>query len=335
VRELAARDDVVGIVGPLLASEAEAAAAFAQAERVPLLTLTSREEVAKARDHVFRLRTTPADEVSFLVDHAVDVIGARRFAVLYPADAYGRGMRAHFWRSVEQRGGYVVASASYAPGATDFAEPIRRMIGFSLITKDEQRAVLEREGALRSASRLPPEEGVEARLDAIYSTGPNGERLPPIVDFDALFIPDSHQKVVLIASQLAFHDVTGVRLLGSSGWADPRLVQLGRNHVRGAVFAALFHAESRYTFVSDFVDRYAAHYDAVPDVFAASAFDATNLLLVQLAAGRDSRREVRDGLAGVHGYPGASGVTSFLEDGNARKRPFLLGVKGNRIIPLD
>jgi hypothetical protein len=44
---------------------------------------------------------------------------------------------------------------------------------------------------------------------------------------------------------------------------------------------------------------------------------------------------VLDGVAGVHGYPGASGVTSFLHDGNARKRPFLLGVKGRRLIALD
>jgi ABC-type branched-subunit amino acid transport system substrate-binding protein len=77
------------------------------------------------------------------------------------------------------------------------------------------------------------------------------------------------------------------------------------------------------------------HFDSVPDVFAASAFDAANLVLLQLAAGRDSRDAVLDGVAGVHGYPGASGVTSFLHDGNARKRPFLLGVKGRRLIALD
>ena len=98
VAELAAIDDVVAILGPLLAAEAEAAASAAETAGVPLLTLTSREDVAAEREGVFRLRTTPDDEVSFLVDHAVDELGAERFAVLYPADTYGRGCGIAFGR---------------------------------------------------------------------------------------------------------------------------------------------------------------------------------------------------------------------------------------------
>ena len=42
-----------------------------------------------------------------------------------------------------------------------------------------------------------------------------------------------------------------------------------------------------------------------------------------------------DGVLRTEGYPGASGVITLLPDGNARKRPFLLGVRGQRLIPLD
>lgn len=335
IRELAADPSVAAIVGPLLAAETDAAAAAAQAERVPLLALTSRADVSAGRNFVFRLRTTPADEVRFLVDYAVDELHARRFAVLYPSDTYGRGMRAHFWNAVEARGGHVVAASSYDPTSTDFAEPIQRMIGYSLLTPAEQAALRDREAALDRLRRLPRAEAGRARREILAALGPEGEPLPPVVDFDALFIPDTHEKIVMIAPQLAFHDVSGVRLLGTSAWVDPKLVSLGREHVDGAVMASLFHAESRYTFVSDFVDGYTSHFGAVPDEFAASAFDAANLVLAQLAAGRASRAELRDGVASVHGYPGASGITTFLHDGNARKRPFLLGVERRRIVPLD
>lgn len=335
VRDLAQNDDVVAVVGPLLAAVADAAARVAQEHGVPLLTLTSRADVAPGRDQIFRLRTTPSDEVRFLVDYAVDELGARRFAVMYPGDSYGRGMRSHFWEAVEARGGHVVAASSYEPDATDFAEPIRRMIGYSLLTSGEREAIEVREAALKRARRLPAETASMVRRVIEGIRGPGGALLPPIVDFDALFIPDAHDKIVMIAPQLAFHDVTGVQLLGSSGWVDPDLVRVGRRHVRNAVIAALFHAESQYTFVSDFVDRYVSQFGEVPDVFAASAFDAANLVLVQLAAGQESREDVRGGIASVHGYPGASGITSFLHDGNARKRPFLLGVKGRKIIALD
>ena len=35
------------------------------------------------------------------------------------------------------------------------------------------------------------------------------------------------------------------------------------------------------------------------------------------------------------GFPGVSGVTSFLPDGNARKRPYLLAISRGRIVGLD
>jgi len=335
VRELADVDDLLAIVGPLLGASAEAAADAAEDEGVPMLALTSREEVARGRIGVFRLRTTPDDEVHFLVSHAVGQLGARRFAVLYPKDGYGRGMRDRFWQAVEAQGGAVVASSGYEPDATDFGEAIRKMIGYSLLTPGEKKALEEREALLRRGRRLDPADAAVARRVAYSILGPEGQPLPPVVDFDVLFIPDTHDKVVLIAPQLTFHQVVDVRLLGPNGWNHPDLVPIGRKHVSGAVISALFHENSRFPFVASFVDDYIATFGEAPGVFAAHAYDAANLVLVQLAQGRDSRDEVRDGILRTQGYPGASGVISIMPDGNARKRPFLLGVRGGNIIPLD
>ena len=52
--------------------------------------------------------------------------------------------------------------------------------------------------------------------------------MPPIVDFDALFIAESYENVVLIAPQLAFHEVFGPRLLGPDGWYHEDLVRVVR-----------------------------------------------------------------------------------------------------------
>lgn len=335
VRDLARERDLVAIVGPLLSAESEAAAAAAEDEGVPLLSLTSRESVSRARDHVFRLRTTPDDEVRFLVEYAFEALRARRFAVLYPADSYGRGMRERFYDEVRRRGGDVVALSGYDPKATDFAGPIRRLIGYDLLTRSERSALEERDAMLRRARRLPPDDAAEVRRVAKEILGPEGIPLPPRVDFDALFVPDAHDKIVLIAPQLAFHEVTDVRLLGPSGWHHPDLLRIARKHVSGAVLTSLFDAESAYPFVSEFVERYQATYDRQPDVFAAQGFDAANLVLVQLAAGLESRGDLREGLTRTQAYPGVSGVTSIMSDGNARKRPFLLGVRGGRLHSLD
>lgn len=343
VQELAEDPTVVAVIGPLLANEFEAAAAAAQEARLPLIALSSRTEIPRGRDHVFRIRTTPEDEVRFLVDYAFEQRGARRFAVLYPQDGYGRGMRDRFWQRVEERGGHVVGAGSYDPAATDFAEPIRQMIGYVLLTADEKEALKERKEVLRRARRLPPEEAAVVREEAYAVLGPEGDPLPPIVDFDALFIPDAHDKVVLIAPQLAFHEIEDVTLLGTAGWNHPDLVRIARSHVAGGVIAASFHPESRFPFVADFVTEYTDTFGSVPDAFGAQAFDATNLVLSQLAAAgmpgeealEDIREDIREGVLSVQAYPGASGVISFLPDGNASKRPFLLGVRGGEIVSLD
>jgi len=334
VRALA-EQDVTAIVGPLLSGECEAAAAAAEDEGVPLVALTARAEVSASRPHVFRVRTMPREEVETLVDHAVNVLGAQRFAILYPRDSYGRGLRRLFWEAAEEKGGRIVGVASYDTDATDFADPIRRLVGFTLLTKEEKEGLKEREEMERHARRLPPEEAAALREEARAMTGPEGEALPPIVDFDALFIPESHEKVVLIAPQLAFHEALGATLMGPSGWYNPDLVEIAREHVEGARFTAHFYPDSALDFVRGFVDHYEQAYAEPPDVFAAQAYDATNLVLVQLARGRDSREAVREGVLAVRDYPGVTGVLSMRADGNARKRPFLLSVQHGHIVQLD
>ena len=198
-----------------------------------------------------------------------------------------------------------------------------------------RRALAEREETLRKARFLPPEEAALARTEAYAKLGPSGLPLPPIVDFDVLFIPDSADKVSLIAPGLAYHEIRGVGLLGTSEWLDQELLDVARRHVSGSVISTPFYPQSDLPFVAEFVAAFRQTFGEEPDSYAAQAFDAANLILVQLAAGKNDRGEIRDGLLQMHAYPGATGVLSMRPDGNARRRPFLLGVKGRRFVPLD
>jgi len=335
VRELARDPELVAIVGPIFSQESLAAAAAAEEVGVPLVALSTREDLPEERAHAFRTRTTPKDEVAVLVDHAFDVQGAQRFAVLYPQTRYGRGMRKLYWEAVTTRGGKMVAASSYDPEAVDFAGAIRNMIGYRFLSNDERRALDERSDILRASRRLEPEEQALLRQAAYEVLGPEGDPLPPIVDFDVLFVPDAADKIALIAPGLAFHEINDVGLLGPSDWLDDELLRVGRRHVSGAVISSPFHAESDLPFVTDFVDGYRKTFAAEPDMYAAEAFDATNLVLVQLSSGRDDREGVREGLLDLRAYPGAAGVLTMHPSGNARRRPFLLRVTGSRFQSLD
>jgi hypothetical protein len=229
----------------------------------------------------------------------------------------------------------VVALAAYDPEAVDFADSIRRLVGYELLTAEEQVLIAEREKLIRSARRLPTEEAALVREEARGMLGPDDEPLPPIVDFDAIFIPESHEKVALIAPQLAFHEATGATLLGTEAWNHPDLVSIARKHVEGAYFTASFYGDSSVTYVREFADQYVETFGAPADDFSASAYDAVKLLLVQLARGVNSRDDVRDRILEIKGFPGVSGVLSMHADGNARKRPFLLNVRRGQIIEAD
>ena len=87
-------------------------------------------------------------------------------------------------------------------------------------------------------------------------------------------MPDSHDNVVLIAPQLAFHEVTGVQLLGTDGWNDPSLVDIGERHVEGAVFSAVYHRELPHAFFYDFARGYEEAFGDPPAAFGRSLHPA-------------------------------------------------------------
>ena len=335
VRSLAEDPSLLAIIGPIFSKESLAAARVAEEVGVPLVALSTREDVPMDRANAFRTRTRPSDEVGALVGHAFDTLKAERFAVLYPQTRYGRGMRKLFWEAVVARGGKMVAASSYDPDAVDFATSIRNMIGYRFLTNWERKALAERDEILRASRRLEPKDQALLRKAAYEILGPEREPLPPVVDFDVLFIPDEADKVALIAPGLAFHEIRNVGLLGSSDWVDDELLRVARRHVSGAVISTPFYAESDLPFVVEFVEAYRNTFAAEPDGYSAEAFDATNLVLVQMSSGRRDREGIRAGLLDTRAYAGATGVLTMHPNGNARRRPFLLRVSGRRFSPMD
>lgn len=296
VRELGQRGDVSAVVGPLTKEEVEAAGAAAQEVGLPLLSLTRHEFVARDRAEVIRFGLTRRMEAEVLADHAVGRLGLNRFAILYPKDEYGREFESLLWQAVESRGARVVAVAGYAPRATDFAAPIRQLLG-----------PLDQPSLAPGTAETPPP--------------------PPRLDFDALFIPDAHDKVGLVALQLAAGQIQGARLFGPSGWHHPDLLRVAGPLVEGAFFSSGFDPGNPSSLIQEFVSRYQAVFGAAPTQFAALGFDAAALVGRELAAGARTPADVRNGLVATELYPGVSGVTSIGADGDARKRPFLLEVR--------
>lgn len=120
VRELAEKEKVAAIIGPLLSAEAPEAARQAQVFQIPMIVLAPQEGVTHAGDFVFQHTLQPRNEITALVREAAKE-GLKKFVVLYPDSAYGREYHLLFANEVMRTGaGKILASKSYSPELADY-----------------------------------------------------------------------------------------------------------------------------------------------------------------------------------------------------------------------
>ena len=120
VTDLAAKPEVMGIVGPLTGGAAAVAAGQAQQLQIPLLSLSPREGVANIGNFIFRDSLTSRQQVSTLVHYAMEQQGLTTFAILHPETKLGYEMADLFAQEVQSRGGRIVITQSYPDTSYNF-----------------------------------------------------------------------------------------------------------------------------------------------------------------------------------------------------------------------
>jgi ABC-type branched-subunit amino acid transport system substrate-binding protein len=311
LRELAEDEKAIVTIGPLISKVAEEVVEKAQELSIPIITLSQSEGITSKGEMVFQNCLTPEDQLRSLINKVMGEMGLKRFAILYPANAYGRYFMNKLWDKVESEGGMITAVESYNPEDTDFAREIKKMVGLFYP---------------RPASDVVEEEMEDSE-----------EEPEPIIDFDAVFIPDSHERVALIASQLAFHDVIGVRLLGTNLWNSPELIEIAGEYVHGALFPSGFFPGSGYIGVDSFVDQYKANFGQQPGLLAAMGYDTIRIVKEVLRGeGRDirTREGLRSALAENNDFAGVTGSMVFDDNRRAKRDPLLLTVSGKYFLPM-
>jgi branched-chain amino acid transport system substrate-binding protein len=309
---------------------------------------------------VFRNMLTYSAQTQALVDWASKVMGYKSFAVLYPNTPYGVEMTNDFWDQVLAQGGAVRGAESYTADQTTFTSQAKKLVGRYYLEdrrdyfEDVQEATKDVKDSYRRRKAV---EKAKSKLD-------------PIVDFEALFIPDEWQRVGLVAPALAVEDIitntcdpreienlkktTGkkdirtVTLLGGNGWNSPKnadglpqLVERGGKFVLCSVFVDGFYVDSSREPTRRFVRLFSEAYkDSTPTLLDAVGYDSARMLrqiLDKQTASLD-RASVRDALAGLKDFEGATGKTSFNNRREAQKPLFFLTIdpKGIREIqPTD
>jgi len=328
VRELADQK-VAAIIGPIIA--AETAVVEAQARKIPIITMTQKEGITDKGDYVFRNFLTPEMQMQTMISFAMGNLGLNKFAILYPNEKYGLKFMNLFWDKVVSEGGEVVGVESYDSNQADFSSPIKKLVGLYYEIPDELKvqaeSVQQADGSMTANTLEPNQKQFKKQKES--------EEPEAIVDFDAIFIPDGPEKVVLVLPQLTYNDVTDVYLLGTNLWHSDKLIHEAQQNAQGAILPEIFFSESKNPVVMDFVKNFQETYGEKPEFLEALSFD-TALILFQTVNNRKLhfRASIKNRLLNMEDFMGVTGRTSFKPNGEADKKLFMLQISGDQFTEL-
>lgn len=303
IAHLANDENVMAIIAVAGTIEATEAAREAEKWKVPLILITAKEGVTIDNYYVFQHFLTPTQQIRALTKYALDNMNCVIFSILYPKDRYGAEMVKIFQKEAQLIGGKVEKAVPYSKTQTDFTAEISKVTG----------------NRLTSADKVNPKKKLETKA-------------PLSVDFEALFIPDSYLRVKMIAEQLAFYDLRGIKLLGTNLWNSPDLLKKGAEYLEGAVFADSFYTISHYPETNNFIDVYYSAYGREPESIEALAYDSAGMIFKVLEKNDvQTRRDFASALIQVENYRGATGPTSFDADRVSQKVAFILRVRNGKL----
>lgn len=316
VEELVEKAGVAAIVGPLVSKIVEPVAEKAQDLGVPLITLTQKEVTGK--DYVFNAALTPAMQIRELIRYTTEKTNLNRFAIMSPQSRFGEEYSRAFWDEIESHEKSVVGFETYPESETDFRSYVDSLVGLN--ATDARLREVEDLKKQKQNSNLKLS---NKKMNRLFS-------LKPIVDFDAVFIPDEPKSLGQILPTFAYRDVEHTLFLGINTWNGSDLLSRAGTYAEGAVFVDAFFAGTSKPRAVKFISDFTATYHSEPSSLEAISYDAANILVSILREGAHSRSAVKNHVSSLKDFPGIMGNISYSA-GKLTKQLAILTVKGGKI----
>jgi branched-chain amino acid transport system substrate-binding protein len=343
VEDLVLQENVIGIIGPLFSKSSQAAAIKAEELGVPLIALSHHRGLPEIGPYIFRTALTIQAQAEALAALAFDRLGMSRFVILHPNNKYGKDFAHSFWDEVERRQGEIRGIEEYEHNQTSFQNEVRMIVG--------RRYHHARPEYVHKLDELRALDLPSHRFKAAIEKFTKG--LPPMVDFDAIIIPDSGRTVGLLAPALAFEDIVLTRdpqmlrtikkatgnknikpvfLLGGSTWNSAQTLESCERYCEDALFVDAYFGNHPSSRVRDFVSMFQEKTQAQPQLREAEAYDTGSLVRRTLVTNHPKTRdEFREALLGQKGFHGVTGKLRFNDKGDCVRELFTLTIKEGEI----
>ena len=322
VKRLVEEDHVISIIGGFLSKTSYYGAIQAQELGVPFIALSQKEGLTDIGPFIFRNALTIESQMDKLIELTMSQMKFKKFAILYPNDPYGVKVSNIFWKKVKEKGGGITGAQTYPPGETDFSEPIRKLIG-TFYLDDRKEEYRQR---LRKWYRDQAKKGKRRKKPPV-------DLLPPIVDFDAVFIPDGIKAFGQIAPMLAYNDVNDVFLMGTNIWNTREFIQRGQNFVSKALFTDSFYKKDKNFVNSGFYKNYSKIFGEKPSGFSLLGYDSGLVIRSVLNQKIKTRLDFSRQIQKNHKIPGVLNTLTLNKKREFIRPVVLLTAKDGEIVP--
>ncbi len=148
---------------------------------------------------------------------------------------------------------------------------------------------------------------------------------------EAIFIPAYYTDVNLISIQAREIGLT-CPLIGSDGWESEKLTEgKAKDALEGCYFSTHVSTENPDPKIQEFITKYKAKYNSMPDAMSFLAYDAGLILFEAMKkAGTTDPEKVKNELAKIKDFSGVTGKISINEQRNAVKPAVILEIKGGQ-----
>lgn len=222
--ELLFKDQVELVAGGFDHGESEVLAQWGASLSFPTLLLSPKRDLASLSPSIFVLYPDEK-RLADLLARAAMAKGKKRVAILRPTGKRSEHLTAYFKEAMTAQGGVITADLSYTPNSFQDMQNATKQ----LFKIDSPERVQELRDAFLKAQQKAEEDKVPF--------SPKEVLLPPIVDFDALFLPDDFRAVRHFSKLFKYHMVGQLTLIGNHEWRSVGLIDPPDESLTGSFFA--------------------------------------------------------------------------------------------------
>ncbi len=331
VEKLVREDKVIALVGGLSSKEAMAIGQKADLLGVPFIGLSQKSGLTGLGEYVFRNSLTAEMQIDRLVEYAFQKLNAKRFAVLYPNDAYGVEFANIYWDHVLARGGKITAAQTYDPKENDFTTAIQKMTGsYYPEARPDEYNERKKELDLEKKEKAEKNKKKNLRVHEFQES-----LLSPIVDFDVLFIPDTAKALSQVMAFMKVSEVPPVTFLGTNIWNSADLGKRTGKSSSLIYFVDAIDSNDTQPKETQFFKDYLTEFTEEPTLVEMQVFESANILKDLLSSGINSRESLASSLRTLGRTRGITGELRMSSQREIERPLHILSLDSGTIKKID